>query len=214
MSSPWIQHVKNTQHHYGVSYKEAMQIARETYNPQHGGSFKSVMGKAKKATKQAKKASQFIDNNAHLIDQFDKSGRISEANNLLKRGINIADNLDGQLGGNFKLKNAVRKARNTARTVSHAVDKYAPLVEMVAPELAPAIEGFHAANAIYKKTGGSVGRRNKYIEMMGGSFSVPRHGGSFNVPTHSGGGGFVQNGLISASPHGTTSLMLRLENGV
>lgn len=198
MSSPWIQHVKNTQAQYGVSYKEAMQIAKDTYNPQQGGSFKSVLKNARKATSRAKKASKFIDDNADYLQQFDTSGRIGKANKSLKKGINIADNLDAQLGGKFNFKKAARKARHTVNTVSHAVDRYAPLVEMVAPELAPAIEGVKAANSIYKKTGGRVGR-NKYIEMMGGSFSVPRHGGSFSVPQHYGGGGFIQNGLLSAS---------------
>jgi phosphosulfolactate phosphohydrolase-like enzyme len=147
----------------------------------------------RKARNTARTVSHAVDKYAPLVEMV--APELAPA----IEGFHAANAIYKKTGGNFKLKNAVRKARNTARTVSHAVDKYAPLVEMVAPELAPAIEGFHAANAIYKTTGGSVGRRNKYIEMMGGSFSVPRHGGSFNVPTHSGGGGFVQNGLISAS---------------
>ena len=29
--NPWIEHVKNVQQQYNVSYKEAMQIAKKTY---------------------------------------------------------------------------------------------------------------------------------------------------------------------------------------
>ena len=51
----WIQHVKNYQQEHGCSYKEAMSRAKDTYQKQTGGSLKSMVRKATKTAKRARK---------------------------------------------------------------------------------------------------------------------------------------------------------------
>ena len=76
--SKWIQHVKQYQAINGGTYKEAMQNARATYNPNNdvttGGSFKSVLNKAKKGVKNVNKISRQvnhgIDKYGNIVEQF------------------------------------------------------------------------------------------------------------------------------------------------
>ena len=145
--------------------------------------FKNVTRKVRNSTK---KGSQLFNEHGHLVGELDKSGKISTKLNQLNNTVGkINDTIDTIDGGKFNFKNAARKAKHTVSKVSKVIDKYAPLVEMIAPEFAPEIESIRMANKGIKKINGS-GRKNPYI-LNGGSFKV--HGGSV---------GHTQSSMISS----------------
>lgn len=182
MASEWVQHCKNYAKQHGCSYKEAMTRAKSSYTPKTGGKL-NLRKTVSKARNVGKKVSNVIDKHGHLVDELDKSGKVSKnlrkVNNTIGTINDVADTIDG---GKFNLKKAVRKTRNTARKVSKNIDRYAPLVEMVAPELAPEIETVKRVNQGVKRVNGSG---NPYI-LKGGSFK-----------THGSGLGYTQSSMIS-----------------
>lgn len=182
----WTDHCKNYSKQHGCTYKEAMTRAKSSYSPTTGGKLK-IKNVVRKVRNTTKKASHLVNEHGHLVDEFDKSGKISKnlrkANNTISH---INDTIDTIDGGNFNLKRATRKARNTVKKVSKGIDKYAPLVEMIAPEFAPEIEGIRMANKVVKRVNGG-GKKNPYI-LNGGSFKV-----------HGSGLGYTQSSMIS--PH-------------
>lgn len=197
--SQWIQHVKAYQRQNPhLSYKEAMSEARSSYQPMTGGKF-NVKKALRKTKNTVKRVGHEMDKNQHLIDMIDTNGYSSQ----VRQGLNTADNV---LGGKFKLKRALRKAKNTVNTVSKIAT---PMVGMVAPELLPAM------STVTMATGGKVAattNNNKYIRhIQGGSFKT--HGGSF--VTHGGGGyplnssGVIMHPSFYAKPPKTYSKIMK-----
>lgn len=95
-------------------------------------------------------------------------------------------------GGKMKIKNVVRKARNSTKRATRIIDKvekYTPLLEMVAPETVPVIESIKSANNVVKTVNGAGKKKKKannpYI-LNGGSFKL-----------HGSGLGFTQSSMIS-----------------
>jgi hypothetical protein len=148
----------------------------------------------RKATKGTKRAAKGLEKNKQLINLVtgDKySDQIDKASRQMGKAVRIADAVDGVVDGagikhfGRKLKHSVHKGAKIAKKVSRAVDQYGPMLEVLAPELAPVI----ALNSSLR--GGAIGstrngRQNPY--MTAGSFTVPHHGGSFHagaVPSNS-----------------------------
>jgi len=206
MTSAWVQHCKNYASENGCSYKEAMTKAKATYKPSiEGGklpSMKKIKKTANRVVKHAKKGSKMLDKADKFIELVDEdvARQVRNTHNKVKKGVNhVADiaEEEGLLGGKFNLKRAskkvvkgARKAKQISKVVAKDLDKFAPMVAMVNPELGAAMEassqGIKAAN---RATGGKLGstangRKNPYLN--GGSFQVP-HGGSFKVPESRGG---------------------------
>ena len=180
--SEWIEHVKNYAKMHNVSYKEALKLAKASYKPQAGGSLKTVARKAKntnkRAYKVANKASNALDKYGHILQHYNEDlyDKLDKANTTYK-------DFDTKLnGGKFNAKTAVRKVKNTTKRISKEVDRLAPLVSLVNPEVGTTLM---SVNEGYKRVAGGKlsGRANKYL---GGSFAVPQRGGSFMVPQKGG----------------------------
>ena len=97
MTSPWIQHVKNYQAQHGVSYKEAMQQSRASYQAKSGAGLKQMLRKGKNT----------VNRVAGDVNKYSQ----------------VAQDLTG---GKFVLKNAIRKTRNTLNRVAPLVSMVAP----------------------------------------------------------------------------------------
>lgn len=209
--SEWINHVKQYQAEHGCSYKEALKCARCSYKKGsiEGGKF-NLKKTVNKGAKGVKKGAKVLKKNEKLIkfaipDEY--ADTVDKAIKVSNKASKIADQVETQTGAGVKhlgrkLKHSVGKAKKITKQVSRNVDKYAPVLEMVAPELAPEII---AVNEGVKRINGSglgstrKGKANPYLN--GGSFKV--HGGSFVVPdTHGGcmtcrGGGMINSTLLS-----------------
>ena len=198
--SEWINHVKNYQAEHGCSYKEALKCASCSYkkgSSMEGGKF-NLKNAVNKGAKGVKKAGKVLKKNEKLIkfavgDEY--ADTVDKAIKVSNRASKIADEVETQTGAGVnhlgrKLKHSVAKGRKIAKKVSKNIDKYGvPVLEMVAPELAPEI--IAANEAIKRINGGALGstrkgKVNPYLN--GGSFSVPKasHGGSFAVPIRGG----------------------------
>ena len=95
-------------------------------------------------------------------------------------------------GGKMKIKNVVRKAKNSTKRATRTIDKvqkYTPLLEMMAPETIPVIESIKSVNNVVKAVNGSGGKKKKAINpyiVSGGSFKL-----------HGSGLGTTQSSMIS-----------------
>lgn len=195
--SEWINHVKTYQAQHGCSYKDALKCAKSTYKKGsiEGGKF-NLKKTVNKGAKGVNKGTKILKKNEKLIkfavgDEY--ADTVDKAIKVSNRASKIADQVETQTGAGVKhlgrkVKHSVGKARKITKQVSRNVDKYAPVLEMVAPELAPVL----AANEGVKRINGSglgstrKGKVNPYLN--GGSFAVPKasHGGSFAVPVRGG----------------------------
>lgn len=197
--SEWINHVKQYQAEHGCSYKEALKCARCSYKKGsiEGGKF-NLKKTVNKGAKGIKKGAKVLKKNEKLIkfavgDEY--ADTVDKAIKVSNRASKIADEVETQTGAGKvkhlgrKVKHSVGKARKITKQVSRNVDQYAPILQMVAPELAPEII---ATNQAVKRINGSglgstrKGKPNPYLN--GGSFAVPKasHGGSFAVPVRGG----------------------------
>jgi len=166
--SEWINHVKNYQNQTGVSYKDAMTLARASYHPTGGKfSFNKAM---KKVNKASKKVNNVANQYGHLVPQ--------EYQQQLQQAQNIAQHTQELSGGKFNMKHALRKAGHTVNKVKSIARVAAPILSVVAPEIGLPIE------AALLATGGRLAKsKNPYIN--GGSMLTHRggsmvvHGGSF-----------------------------------
>ncbi len=163
---------------------------------QVGGKF-NLKKAVNKGAKNVKKGAKVLNNNKKFVKMVvgdEYADTVDKAIKVSNRASKIADEVETQTGSGVKhlgrkLKHSVGKARKITKQVSRNVDKYAPVLEMVAPELAPEII---AANQAVKRINGSglgssrKGKVNPYLN--GGSFAVPKasHGGSFAVPVRGG----------------------------
>jgi hypothetical protein len=201
----WITHVKCYQATHNCSYKDAMSGAKSTYKKGsvEGGKF-NLAKAVKKVTKGAKRGSKLVQQNKELIKMVagDKySDKIDKVNRQMGKAVQIADAVESQTGAGIgkhfgrKLNHSVHKASKIANKVSKNIDKYAPMLEIVAPELMPVI----AANNALR--GGELGstRNGRVNPYLAGSFAVPgHHGGSFAVPH---GGSYVPTNSSLISVH-------------
>lgn len=180
MSNPWIEHVRNYQKQNGCSYREAMSRSKDSYQKQTGGSLKSVVRKAGKTVKQARKGarqvSKQVEKNQAFINLIneDAGAKIAKANSKFKE-------VDDKVGGKFNLGKAIRKTKNTVKKARKMAKVGAPIAMALGqPELAVGLEAV------------SMGAGNKYIKAIeggyntcskcsksGGSFAVPKRGGSY-----------------------------------
>ena len=196
--SEWINHVKQYQAEHGCSYKEALKCARCSYKKGsiEGGKF-NLKKTVNKGAKGVKKGAKVLKKNEKLIkfavgDEY--ADTVDKAIKVSNRASKIADEVETQTGAGVKhlgrkVKHSVGKARKITKQVSRNVDKYAPILEMVAPEVVAPVM---AANEGVKRINGSglgstrKGKVNPYLN--GGSFAVPKasHGGSFAVPVRGG----------------------------
>lgn len=169
----WTDHVKDFQAQHGCTYKEAMIHSRDSYTPQSqqtGGSFKSVLRKARRVKKKGRQVQQFANQHSGLIEAYDPklAKQVGRASQLFDQ----ADELTSKQGGRFKLKRFARKVKKGSKVASKALHTGAKFASFVDPRIGIAMEagarGIDATNAA-----------------TGGSFSVPR-GGSFRVPKRGG----------------------------
>lgn len=171
MTSAWIQHVKMTQQEKGISYKEAMSVAKASYNP----------------TSSKKKKGGSVASFVKKVNVMERKGR-NTLKTAERKGINTLDRTSQIID---KGKVIGRKARNT---VSKVITEASPLVALASPELAIGMQ------ALNKSIGGRLGsKNNKYLN--GGSFkvqggSVKSHNHA-NCPTC--GGGIGSFGRASSS---------------
>lgn len=179
-SSPWVAHVKQYQQQHGVSYKEAMSLARPSYTPVSSGG-KFSIHKAHKALKRkhvgrkiqnsVHRAQKFADDNAGLISEMDSqfgtdiTGAVRQGNSAIGSAEQYASQVQG---GKFKLKNAIRKTVHSVKRAKQIARVAGPVLSVVAPEVGLPIMALNNA------TGGRVAKASK-----GGSFKP--HGGSFQV---------------------------------
>lgn len=179
MTSNWIQHVKKYQsEHPGMSYKQAMSEAKNTYVKcgsceKEGAGLKQVVRKAKntvkRARKTAKQASKVVDQNKNLINLVapDAMDKIEQVQAVHKQ-------FEETIGGKINIGKVARKVKNTTKRARKIAKDVAPIVDMVAPEASAPL---HTAIAL---TGGSLGsEKGKAKYRVGGSFAVPKRGGHF-----------------------------------
>ena len=201
----WTDHVRNYSQSNGVSYKDAMTLARPSYNPVAGGkfsmhkAFKKVRKVGRKANNSINKAQDIVDKNAHLIDQFDKqfdtnlshdvSRGLSKAQHGLHQGQNVLSQAEEVAGGKFKLKRAMRKARHTVGKAKSIARVAAPILSVVAPEIVLPME------AALMATGGSFKTAGGSFKTHGGRVAKAVKGGCSNCPTC--GSGLVQRSQSS-----------------
>ena len=182
----WIDHVKNYQQEHGCSYKEAMSRSKDTYQKQTGGSLKSMVRKATKTAKRARRvatnASKQVSKHQDFINLINPEvGKTIESANSKFNEVN------DKLGGKFNLHKAMRKTKNTVKRVRKVSKDVAPLVAMVNPEAGLALEAL------------SVGAGNKYIKAIeGGCSKCDKCGGSFSVPVR--GGAYQNNNSTVLNP--------------
>lgn len=123
----WIEHCKNYAKQNNIPYKQAMKEARGSYNPVEGGKFnmKKIKKTVNNISKGAKKASKFVDNNEHYLDFIDKdlANNVKNINNTYK-------DVRGVSGGKFKLKNAIRKTKNTVNRAQKVAKELQPYADM------------------------------------------------------------------------------------
>lgn len=123
----WIEHCKNYAKQNNIPYKQAMKEARASYNPVEGGKFnmKKIKKTVNNISKGAKKASKFVDNNEHYLDFIDKdlANNVKNINNTYK-------DVRGVSGGKFKLKNALRKTKNTVNRAQKVAKELQPYADM------------------------------------------------------------------------------------
>jgi hypothetical protein len=209
MPTEWINHVKKYQAEHGCSYKDAMSGAKCSYNKgetMEGGKF-NLKKTVNKGTKVVKKGARALEKNKNLIklvagDEY--ADDIEKFSKQVKKASQVADVIETQTGGGVshlgrKVKHTVGKVRKTTKQVTRNIDKYSPLLEMVAPELAPEIIAIN--QGVKRVNGAGLGSRlkgkfNPYLK--GGSYSVP-HGGSFAVP--------VRGGCVSCNKPTNSSLI-------
>jgi hypothetical protein len=176
----WTDHVRNYSNQHNVTYGEAMQLAKNTYQKQSGGDLKSAVRKTKNTVnrgskivrKGARRTANFLDKHSDLLSNLDGDlGRnVSDISQGLRGIEGVSDQAISHTGGRVTAKKVVRKARNTVKRVSRAVDRVAPFVGMINPEAGLAL---HTANSSVKAlTGGCV-----HCGAVGGSFAAT--GGSF-----------------------------------
>ena len=137
MSSPWIQHCKAFQKEHGCSYKEAMQCARHTYNPQQmeGGKlgFKQAKHALKSAKKQGKNIQHTLDRNSELLNYIDPS--LGDAASRASRTLGEVDHLTG---GKLGLKKALKSAKKQGKNIQHTLDRNSELLNYIDPSLGDA----------------------------------------------------------------------------
>jgi hypothetical protein len=123
--SEWISHVRAYAKANGVSYKDAMQLAKASYRPS-GGSLKTIARKAKNTLNKSEKVAQRVNKRADVIGRKAKN----------------------------TIHTVARKGRNTALKVAEYADEAAPLAAAVAgPEAGAAL--FAASHGIHEAVGGS-----------------------------------------------------------
>lgn len=192
MPTDWINHVKSYQAEHGCSYKDAMSGAKCSYKKgetMQGGKF-NLKKAVNKGSKVVKKGARVLEKNKKLVKMVvgdEYADDIDKVTRQVKKASQVADAIETQTGGGVKhlgrkVKHTVGKVRKTTKQVTRNIDKYSPLLEMVAPELTPELL---AANQTVKRVNGAglgsrlKGKVNPYLK--GGSYSVP-HGGSYSVP--------------------------------
>lgn len=191
----WVDHVKNYKNTNNVSYKEALQLARPSYQSKTGGDLATTIRKAKNTSKRVAKIAKNVSKKGiSVMDYADKYVELANpelAHNLrnVKTGLqgvrDIADQVEGS-----GLKTVLRKAKNTTKKIMKVAEPYVAVAD---PELGLAL---HIANTAM---GGKLGnKKNKYIK-SGGSFKTM--GGSVSCPTCGGckSGGSLGYGRANSS---------------
>lgn len=107
--SDWINHVKAVQKKHGVSYKEAMQLAKATYKKQSGGGIpKPSKQVSRKAKNTANKISKGIDTFSPLITAINPPvGLVTTALNQTYKNVNGAGNKTLKSTGKYKPSTAI-----------------------------------------------------------------------------------------------------------
>jgi hypothetical protein len=122
--SAWVEHCKKYAKEHGCSYKQAMKDAKASYKPIEGGkiNMKKLTKTVKNVSKGAKKVSKAIDKHGHYLDFIDEdlSKTVNDANNTYK----------GVSGGKVKVKNVLRKTKNTVNRTHKIAKELEPYVEL------------------------------------------------------------------------------------
>jgi len=220
MSSNWVNHVKKYARENGVSYGEAMTLARSSYTPVKKG--KGIGNIVRKTRNTLKKARKVSGNTIKHIDKYGELARLVDEdayNNLNKvsKSLNkVNDVYDDINGGSFKSFTKSLKKQNVGRKLRNSVNTFAPLASVLAPEFAPEImavqQGINAATTkggrVAMTRGGKLGSKNNKYLALGGSFMVPKRGGAISsnggVFSHcmsqmAGAGYDIHSSLISTS---------------
>jgi hypothetical protein len=175
----WTNHCKQYAKANNCTYGEALQLARGSY--QSGGkmNLRNVVRKGKNSVNRGSKivrrganqGANFLDKHNALISSIDgELGRnLSSVSQGLRGVEGVANQGVNATGGKMKLKNVVRKARNTTRRVTRTLDTVAPLVSLVNPEIGVPLM---AANESVKAINGSGrGRVCKHCGAVGGQLA-------------------------------------------
>lgn len=122
--SAWVEHCKKYAKEHGCSYKQAMKDAKASYKPVEGGklTMKKVRKTVNSVSKGAKKVSKAVDKHGHYLDFIDEdlSKTVNDANNTYK----------GVSGGKVKMKNVLRKTKNTVNRAHKVAKELEPYVEL------------------------------------------------------------------------------------
>jgi hypothetical protein len=197
----WTDHCKQYAKANNCTYGEALQLARGSY--QSGGrmNLKKAVRKTKNTVNRGSKivrrganqGANFLDKHNALISSIDgELGRNMASVSQGLRGVEgVANQGVNATGGKMKLKNVVRKARNTTRRVTRTLDTVAPLIAAVNPEVGvPLMTANQSVKAI--NGSGRGGGCCKHCGAVGGSFKTI--GGSFKTV-----GGGVRLGTAQSS---------------
>lgn len=121
--SNWIEHVKAYAKQHNIPYKQAMTEAKPSYKSVEGGKFnmKKLKKTVNNVSRGAKKVSKAIDKNGHYLDFIDEdlSRSVQDANKAYK----------GVSGGKMKMKNVLRKTKNTVNRAHKIAKELEPYVE-------------------------------------------------------------------------------------
>jgi len=118
--SNWIEHVKAYASQHNIPYKQAMTEAKTSYKSVEGGKFN--MKKLKKTVNRGvKKVSKAIDKNGHYLDFIDED---------LSRAVNTSNQAYKDIsGGKMKMKNVLRKTKNTVKQAYKVAKELEPYIE-------------------------------------------------------------------------------------
>jgi hypothetical protein len=150
--SKWIQFVKSVQADQGVSYKEAMQLAKPLYKKQSGGNLRSTVRKARNTVNRVEKVAKRVNKRADVIGRKAKN----------------------------TVETVGRKGRNTALRVSEYADEALPVVSAMAPEVGAAMFAVNAS--VKEALGaGNKRRKRRQLGVKPPPLSSGTSGGSFRV---------------------------------
>lgn len=120
----WIEHCKAYAKQHNIPYKQAMKEAKSSYKPVEGGkiNMKKIKKTVNNVSKGAKKVSKAVDNHGHYLDFIDEdlSKSVKDANKTYK----------GVSGGKVKMKNILRKTKNTVNRAHNVAKELKPYVEL------------------------------------------------------------------------------------